>query len=295
MSFKSIHIIINPASGKEEPILSYLNKAFLQSGIDWDVSVTKPNADVCELAKSLITKADVIAMYGGDGSVTEVARALQGSNTPLAIIAGGTANVTAKEFGLPQDSMEAITLLTGNQYKIIDVDMGLVNNKSFLLRINFGIMADMILDADRGLKDKLGQVAYGVTAIKTITSAEPQAYDMVIDGQKITESGVALTITNAGNIGIGDYSFLPDISVTDGYLDVILMNDTNLMSFVKLAGTTLFQTDSEVLKHWRCKNFSLTMPRAVKYIRDDCEAEDQHIDISIVPASLKVVVPVSYA
>jgi diacylglycerol kinase (ATP) len=38
VKFKHIHFIINPASGKEEPLLSYINRAFAGSKTDWDVS-----------------------------------------------------------------------------------------------------------------------------------------------------------------------------------------------------------------------------------------------------------------
>jgi len=41
MKFNHIHFIINPASGKEEPILSYINRAFDKSSINRDLSVTK--------------------------------------------------------------------------------------------------------------------------------------------------------------------------------------------------------------------------------------------------------------
>ena len=51
MRFKNIHIIINPASGQDEPILPHLNKAFQNTGIHWDVSVTKQEHDAAVLTR----------------------------------------------------------------------------------------------------------------------------------------------------------------------------------------------------------------------------------------------------
>jgi len=292
MNFEKVHIIINPASGKEEPILSYLNKAFINLGMHWEIMVTQPpDNDAFTIAEKLVGKTDLVIVYGGDGSVSEVARALYDSETPMAIIPGGTANVMSKELGIPQDSVDAINLMVAGNYQIVEIDMGLANNVPFLLRINLGIMADMVLQANQELKDSFGQLAYGVTAIQTLISAEPVQYKMIIDEKEFTEEGVALTVTNAGSIGISDFSLLPHMSVTDGYLDVILMNDADLFSVLRVAGSTLFQTESDVLKHWRCKEVSLMMQNKVKYVADDSEKHDSEIHIKIVPKALKVLVP----
>jgi diacylglycerol kinase (ATP) len=292
MKFKNVHIIINPASGKQEPILSYLNKAFINLGINWEILVTQPpDNDAFCIAEKLVGKTDLIIVYGGDGSVCEVARALYGTNTPMAIIPGGTANVMSKELGISQDTVEAIELIIGNSHKIVAIDMGLANDVPFLLRINLGIMADMVLQANRELKDSFGQLAYGVSAIQTLVASQPVEYKLIIDEEEVIEDGVALTVTNAGSIGISDFSLLPDMRVDDGYLDVVLLNDADLFSVIRVAGSTLFQTRSDVLKHWRCKEVSIMMKRASKYIADDTEKQDKEIHIKVIPKAIKILVP----
>lgn len=294
MQFNNIHIIVNPAAGKEEPILSYLNTGLIITGIRWDVTVTTPYNEAYDIAMGLVGKTDLIVVYGGDGSVSDVARALYGKQTPMAIIPGGTANVMSKELGIPQDAVEAIELLASGKLKLMKMDMGLANGRPFLLRVNLGILADMILHADRELKDSYGQLAYGITAIQTVAAAEPMYFRMLIDGQPITEAGVTLTITNAGNIGISDFTFLPDIRTSDGYLDVILMNNTDMLSLIRVAGATLFQTESEVLKHWRCKEMVVMLNKRFKYICDDSECEADTITIKVIPQALKILVPDTY-
>jgi diacylglycerol kinase (ATP) len=294
MQFKNIHIIVNPVSGAERPILSYLNTVLLGTGIYWDITVSTPFREAFDIARGLIGKTDLVVVYGGDGSIAEVARALYSSDTPMAIIPGGTANVMSKELGIPQDAVDAIKLIAGGNTKIIDIDMAIANDTPFLLRVNLGIMADMILQTNRELKQSFGQLAYGISAIQTIVQSEPMQFKLLIDGQEFNEEGVALTITNAGNIGISDFTFLPDINVTDGYLDVILMNNTDLSSLLRVAGTMLFQTESEVLKHWRCKQATVTMQQPTPYVCDDSEQLAHHIDMQIMPAALKVLVANNY-
>ncbi|EHQ30412.1 diacylglycerol/lipid kinase family protein [Mucilaginibacter paludis] len=290
MQFNHIHVIINPAAGKEEPILSYLNTVLIDTDIHWEVSVTTPDREAFDIARSLIGKTQLIVIYGGDGSIAEVARALYGCDTPMAIIPGGTANVMSKELGIPQQAIEAIRLIAGGQTKVIGIDMGMANDTPFLLRVNLGIMADMILQTSRDLKNSFGQLAYGISAIQTLVQSEPTQFKLLIDGKEFTEEGVALTVTNAGNIGISDFTFLPDINVTDSYLDVIVMNNTDLTSLLRVAGTMLFQTESEVLKHWRCKEVNITLGQPTSYICDDSEQQAETISIKIIPGVLKILV-----
>ena len=87
MQLNHIHFILNPASGQDEPILSYINDVFKDSNIKWDVSVTKERWDAKKFAIQQIGKTDIIAIYGGDGSVSEVSEGMINSQTPLAIIA----------------------------------------------------------------------------------------------------------------------------------------------------------------------------------------------------------------
>ena len=291
MHFDRIHFILNPSSGQEEPILSYINSAFEDSKIKWEVSVTKESGDAGRLARELVNKTDLIAVYGGDGSVAEVSEALIGTNKPMAIIAGGTANVMAKELGLPISSVEALQLLKDGNVKIEEIDSGEVNGTPFILRVNFGILADMILDTNRELKNSLGQLAYGITTLQTVAKAEPSIYEMIIDGERFVENGVALTVTNSGSIGISDYAFLPGISITDGLLDVILLQDTDIATLFKVAGSTLLKSDSNVLKHWKCKEIKIQMQKEVNLLCDDWKKTLRDIEIKVRPKSLLVVVP----
>jgi diacylglycerol kinase (ATP) len=291
MSFNHIHFIINPASGKQEPILSYINEVLADTDTDWDITVTKKDRTAGDIARKLAGQTDLVAVYGGDGSVTEVASALFKTGTPMAIIPGGTANVMAKELNIPVDTKAALQLLKTDQYQIKAIDMGLMNDHPFLLRINLGIMADMVLQADRKLKDNIGQLAYGVTAIKTIAEAEPADYNLQIDGENVNETGVSLTITNSGNMGVGDFALQPGISVTDGLLDVILLKDASILSLLKVAGSAFLQNETEAVMHRQCKQVTITLDREQKIICDDFEYLTKEIIIKVVPASVNILVP----
>jgi len=62
-------------------------------------------------------------------------------------------NVMSKELGIPQDATEAVALLKAENLDIRKVDMDTVNGIPFLIRINLGIIADMVLQTDWKIKD----------------------------------------------------------------------------------------------------------------------------------------------
>ena len=84
--YNHIHIIINPAAGKDEAILNTLNRVFKKYDQEWSISITYQSGDATRFAKEAINKgADLVAGYGGDGTQMEVANGLIGSDVPLAI------------------------------------------------------------------------------------------------------------------------------------------------------------------------------------------------------------------
>ncbi len=288
-----IPIIINPGAGEKGDLpLDILNGPgldghLLKTGRAGEVSLGA--GEVYRLAKGLAADSDIIAVYGGDGTVMEAARALYGTTTALAIIPGGTANVMAKELKIPLDVTAALALLRQG-HRVEKIDMGLVNGCPFLIRVNLGLFADMITETEPEMKDKWGQMAYGLTAWKTM-GKDPVTFRLTIDGRDVEQEAVALMVTNAGNVGKEGFSFLPDISITDGYLDVIALDKADISSLLRVTGSILFQKESSVLKHWRAKEILIRMPETTSWLCDDAEEHSAELNIRVAPASLNIIVP----
>jgi len=283
-----IHIIINPAAGTEEPINAYIQESL--NGISYEVKEAIESGDIHKIATEVAEDASMVVVYGGDGSVCEAAKALHGKRTPLFILPGGTANVMAKEIGMPADTREALAILASGEYSIKAIDMGIVNGCPFLLRINLGILADMITETSTELKDRWGQWAYGITAFREMPS-EGLVYKIRVDGQQYDQQAVGLTVTNAGNIGKEGYSFAPGISVTDGLLDIIALNESNLLSLIKLAGNIMLHQESADIKHLKAKEISISLPQQARFLCDDVEQSASDLYISVSPSSLNIAYP----
>jgi diacylglycerol kinase (ATP) len=85
--------------------------------------------------------------------VQQYADALVGSDATIAIIPAGTANLLAHNLGIPHDLTEAVRIGFHGQDR--QLDLGRVNGEHFAVLAGVGLDADMIRDADRGLKTRL--------------------------------------------------------------------------------------------------------------------------------------------
>ena len=234
---KKLHVIINPAAGVGRPILQALNTGLKDSGIAWDVSITHQAGDAERLAKKAADEgADVVGVHGGDGSVMEVASALRGTSTPMAIFPGGTANVMAVELGVPSTDLEAsIDFLAKGDYTTRRIDMGRANERLFLLRVGIGLEAEMMKSADQELKNRFGILAYAFSAFNEMRNLTPTLYRVRVDGEQHEIEGVSCMIANSGNVAIGGLTLSKKIDVSDGLLDVVIFRSADLAAMITIS------------------------------------------------------------
>ena len=256
---KKIHVIIKPASGQPQPILNRLNDVFHPAGVDWDISITHKSGDATRFARRAISDgADVVAAYGGDGTVMEVAQAVMNGEIPMAILPGGTANLMSVELGVPKNLTKAAQIMVDSTSIVRRVDMGQVGERQFMLRVGMGFDGKTVQYADRELKDRWGILAYTIAGLKVMAEKPHAKYHITVDGAEYTSDGYTCLIYNAGNIGVPGKSASKKISVSDGLLDVFLMVDASIKSLNALADSVLdIDNKSEAVKIWQGREISI--------------------------------------
>ena len=267
---KEVRVVVNPAPSRRIPLLAILNQAFRDAGIRWDITITHGDGDGHKLAKRAVEDGvDIVAVYGGDGTVMEVASALIGTETPLLILGGGTGNLVASELRLPNGLEKSCDLACGEQFAVRTIDVGMMADKPFLLRVGCGLETGVVQDATRELKNQFGKWAYvfaGVKALQDLTEAD---YEVNVDGESvISGSGVACVIANAGTVGLGKLALSPSVDIDDGKLDVFFLKRANIEGItelaVKMMGLDQVKLDGEplldashMLNHWTGEKVSV--------------------------------------
>ncbi len=292
--YKRIHVIVNPAAGKDTPILGTLNKVFSDAGIDWDVYVTKRQGDAHRFAREAVRAgADAVAVNGGDGTVMEVASGLMNSNVPLAILPGGTANVMSVELAIPSDITEACALLVSDNVATVrPVDMGEVGEHTFMLRVGMGLEAAMVENADRDLKARVGSLAYFLSGLQALNNPQVARYLLTLDGKEIEVEGITCMVANSGNMGTPNLSMAQNIDISDGLLDVLVIRRGDLGALLSLAASVMTGNEpAEPFQHWQARDIRV-VAAPIQSVQVDGEILTQTpVEIKVLPHVLKVIVP----
>lgn len=291
---KKLEIIINPASGTKEPILSYINDAFKKTDIAWQVHITTKSDDIERFAVDASKhNPDAIIVYGGDGTVGCVAKTLYNKHIPLIALAGGTANVFAASIGMPLSNEESLLYISQNALKKKKIDMAISDNKSFLVTITTGVIADTVIATEREHKNAWGFLAYTANSLKVLQEAKPIDYHMEIDGKALTTKAISLMLVNAGNFFVGTVPLAKHIDSSDGQLDIIAIHSADILPLVEMGVSAVMPTtEIQNVSFWKAKNVTLEVPEKTNILFDDVHLQSpQTFNISVEKHAIDFLVP----
>ncbi|MBK7927308.1 MAG: NAD(+)/NADH kinase [Bryobacterales bacterium] len=158
--------------------------------------------------------ADLVIAAGGDGTINEVANGLAGTQTPLAILPAGTANVLANEMRLSGGIRQAVRSLHTLVPRRITLGLFRPDGgppRHFLLMAGAGFDADIVRRVDPALKRRLGKGAYWIATLSRLGARLPQI-DLKMNGDRI-QTGFALA-ARVRNYG-GDLEIARHVTLLD--------------------------------------------------------------------------------
>jgi len=236
----NLKLIYNPSAGMQ----TQQEKAFLiarkltESG-DFRVSIfaTKKKDDAYIEAKKACEEGfDIILSCGGDGTVNEVVNGIMESEhkSKLAILAAGSVNDFSEYLNLPSDVTKYTEMLIkGNT---ISADVGKANEKYFINVAAGGAFTNIAHEVPVDTKTILGKFAYYLQgAIELPYQLDKQfPVTVKIDEEDPFDADIFLfLITNSPSVG-GFKKLVPEASITDNMLDLLLIKKTTKKELVEI-------------------------------------------------------------
>lgn len=214
-------IIFNPAAGRGKT--AHLREdAERRLGADWQWRPTERPGHAVELARGAAGEgAPVVAAFGGDGTVGDVARGILGTESALGILPMGTGNDVARNLGLPLDLGVACDTLAGGKTR--RVDMGAINGTPFLNNAGTGFDARVMQTMNTSIRFVRGKPAFVLAILKMFPSFQAFALTIQQDGgAPETFPAMMLSVLNGRMYGAGMLA-CPDARMDDGALDVLVI------------------------------------------------------------------------
>lgn len=228
-----VKFIINPSSGRQtiESKVDYLSKLLLDDGYIVGKYYTEKKDDALnEAIKTCNSKIwDIIIACGGDGTINEVATGVVKSTNklPVAILPSGTVNDFANHMGMPNKITDFFQMI--KQKKLVDIDLGRVNNKYFVNVAAGGLLTDVGFQVPIEAKAALGRMAYYFEGLRGLILEGIEPIKIKFESDEYTEEEKVLLFIVSNTSSIAGFKKLaPDANVSDGFLDVLIIKDSDI-------------------------------------------------------------------
>ena len=230
-STKDIALILHGARADHPPV-RHLVEWVRERGHNVRVRVTWEKGDAETLAReAAATGADVVVAAGGDGTVNEVVNGLDGSDVPFGIVPIGTANDFAKQVGIPLDADHAMDVILHRDP--VRIDTATLNGRRFLNVSSGGVGAEATAETPSEAKELLGMLAYAITGVRKLVDLAPHRATFKAGTFELNTEFLLFAVGNGRTTG-GGTLIVPRASVTDGLLDVCIVEAMPRAEFAKL-------------------------------------------------------------
>ncbi|MEN3011034.1 MAG: diacylglycerol kinase family protein [Candidatus Bipolaricaulaceae bacterium] len=219
---RTIPVILNPVAGRGSAgeRVEEVRRAFAAVGLRAEILRTEGPGQATELACALCGRgAEVVVAAGGDGTVNEVAQALVGTKTALAVLPLGSGNDFARALGLPMALEKAVEVLARGRKRRVDV--GEANGRYYLNALGMGIDGQ-IAHHYRRHRFLRGELGYLLATVFEVLRFRPFGVEVRAGEERFCGELLAVAAMNGPWAG-GGFCLAPQARPDDGLLDLALL------------------------------------------------------------------------
>lgn len=228
MNRKKVLVLINPNSGKKnskESVLDALN-VFSANNYQMEIYLSQKPMDVTRYIEENGERFDVVAVFGGDGTLNEATNGLMKlKHKPvISYFPTGTMNDFGTNFGLTNDMKQCANIACAGNIESFDV--GKMNSRYFNYVAGFGAFCNVSYETKQELKKQIGNLAYIIKALHEIPNLHPYHVKMNLDGKVFEKDLMFGLIINGNRVAGFEMVEQADNTFKDGLFDIILVEHT---------------------------------------------------------------------
>jgi diacylglycerol kinase (ATP) len=195
-----------------------------------------PNLAGEVVRRQIASGTDAILVAGGDGTVNEVLNGMTGTNIPLCVLGGGTANVFANEVGLgdrPEENATRFSALVPVRVALgaLRSEAGTDVPRHFLLMAGVGLDARVVRGVNHVAKARFGKLAYYLSSFSQTFSRLPQFLVRAPGVERRCSFALASRVRNYG----GDLEIATGAELLDDDFEVVLFEGKYAVRYLPYA------------------------------------------------------------
>jgi len=233
-------LIYNPAAGGGRLRRHRLEEArgiLARAGIETSLLLTDEPGHATDLARDYAAAGGrLVIVSGGDGTINEAVNGLVGTETALAILPCGTANVLAKELGIPWDVRRAAELVAHSRPRrialgqIVPLDPQRAA-RYFLCLGGAGPDGVLVYSVDLGTKHKAGVLAYWLEGFRQLVSYSFPRFRVASNGHTVDASLVVVGRTRSYG---GPFEITTGASLFSDEFEILAVTTRSPVTFLSL-------------------------------------------------------------
>ena len=238
---RTLAVVLNPAKVENvEGFKALVERMAQESGWQqpawYETTVEDPGRSMAEAAA--IGGAELVLVCGGDGTVRTVCAELAGTGIPVGVVPAGTGNLLARNLSIPLYLQAAVDVALNGQDRAIDLVRisgdGIGEDEHYLVMAGMGFDAAIMEGASEQIKARVGWLAYVVSALRNLMFPAVRVEVSVDGGPWSKHRARTVVIGNVGYLQAG-MPLLPDATIDDGILDVVILHPRRFLSWIPLA------------------------------------------------------------
>lgn len=302
--------IINPAAGKGKEckrLAEIIADASTTARVDYALYHTTAPADATRYVTECIStkpKSEVYRFYacGGDGTLSEVVNGAIGNGIPDKVEVGcipiGTGNDFVRNFTSPEFFRDITKQLLADA---IPIDCYACSGMGYGINmVNIGFDCDVVAKASEIKKHKFVPkgLAYIIGVAALLRKNLGKRIHVTSEDGTVTEREFQLvSVANGGFCG-GGFNSAPRCSLSDGFLDVSLIDKVSRKQFISLVGAYKNGTHLEtklgkkIVRYSHAKSVTFEFAEPTNVCIDGEISPLERLEISVVPRAINFVIPV---
>ena len=278
MNRKRVLVLINPNSGKKnskEYVLDALNM-FSANNYQMEIYLSQKPMDVTRYIEENGERFDVVAIFGGDGTLNEATNGLMKLNHKpiISYFPTGTMNDFGTNFGLTNDMKQCANIACDGHIESFDV--GKINSRYFNYVAGFGAFCNVSYETKQELKKQIGNLAYIIKAIHEIPNLHPYHVKMNLDGKVFEKDLMFGLIINGNRVAGFEMVEQADNTFKDGLFDIILVEHTpNLLELYNYPlGVLHPELNMKYVERYQAKSIIIESQEKLAWTLDGEEGEE---------------------
>lgn len=233
--------LANPVSGQglARERLAVVVETCEALGKELEILQTTRPGDVTRQAKQAAAmRPEAVCMVGGDGSIGELCRAyadLEATDRPpVILVPAGRGNSFYKALLSDAPWADYVRRALGRPYvRAVDAARVVETGDVWALGFSLGYFADCV-DATRYFKGLRGRTLYAAAGIYCAIRTRPFDVTVTVDGRAVFAGSSLLVGLAGGPYRGGRLQLYPTSDLTDGLLDVVIIQDVSSTRFFDL-------------------------------------------------------------